>query len=233
MLTSRPLLPLLALAALALLAPAAHAQTFGEMGDAGQTLATAQDASAVTFSQITGSIATPADADLFKIYISSPGTFSASTINTVTNAGGLDTDLFLFDSTGHGIATNDDGSGLSIDAALPAGNALYKNLPAGIYYLGISISGNEPVNANNQLIFTGYPGGDTTAVRGPASGLNPTTLAAFNAFNSDTTIGAYQIDFAGVSAAPAAAPEPSQYAAFAVGLLGLGALAVKAKRRTA
>ena len=34
-----------------------------------------------------------------------------------------------------------------------------------------------------------------------------------------------------VTAAPAAAPEPSQFAAFAVGLLGLGLLSVKARRR--
>ena len=233
------LLTLASLTAFSLAAiAAARAGTVVEAGDAGQTLITAQDASTVAATQINGSLANPSDADLYRIYISSPSTFSATTVNDVTNAGGfgVDTELSLFDAAGHGVATNDDASGITLDSTLPAGNALYSSLSSGYYFLGISSSGNEAINSNSQLIFSGYPGGDTTAVRGPASGLNPTVLSTFNSNEYDTTtFGPYEIDLTGTSAAPNAssAPEPSQTAALAFTALGLGGLLLRARKKKA
>ena len=201
-----------------------HAQVFTEATDAGQTLLTA-DATAIGVSStplttIVGTFNAATDADVYVIDITAPGTFSASTVNTVTDRGGQDTALFLFNAKGNAVATNDDAAGgLTTDSALPAGNALYANLAAGIYYLGISQSGNEPVNTANQLLFQPYPGGDTTAVRGAATGLNPTTEATFNGNDSDGGTGAYEIDLTSTESAfnPNAVPEPSTWAAFAVG----------------
>lgn len=211
-------------------APAARAQTVLEAGDADQTLRTAQDLSASSVATIMGSIADPDDADLYRIYINSPSTFSASTVNAATDAGGVDTQLSLFDAAGHGVATNDDASNFSFDSNLPAGNALYSGLSAGYYYLGISSSGNEAVNSASQLLFNRDPSGGTQAVRGPASGLNPTVFSAFNSNEYDTSsFGSYEIDLTGASAA---VPEASTTVSFSLLLaLGLGGFAVARRRK--
>lgn len=76
--------------------------------------------------------------------------------------------------------------------------------------------------APSQLTGTG-----TNTITGTVSG----TLA-----NGDLLSTTYQLVGAGTTInffAPAAAPEPSSFAALGIGLLGLGALAFKAKRRTA
>jgi hypothetical protein len=212
---------LAAAASIGMVGSAAHAQVFAESTDAGQTLPTADLTGAVSglpLTTITGTFSSATDADLYEFQITSPTTFSASTNNTVTNLGGQDTALFLFSSSGVAIATNDDApGGTTTDSTLPAGNALFTSLSAGTYYLGISESGNEPVNSANQLLFAGYPGGDTTAIRGPASGLNPTTEANFNSntFPGGGS-GAYEIDLTG-SATVGVVPEPSSWAAVALG----------------
>ena len=88
-------------------------------------------------------------------------------INTRTNAGGVDTELALFSSTGTAILENDDANGTTTDSSITT------TLAAGTYYLGVASSENEPVNSANQLLFVGLSqSGDTTAVRGPASGIN-------------------------------------------------------------
>ena len=87
-------------------------------------------------------------------------------------------------------------------------------LTAGSYYLGISLSGNEPVNSNSQLLFTvDQP---TTSVRGPASGLNPTTESNFNSGTFSPETGPYSITVSAV-------PEPTTTAVLAFG--GLASLA--------
>jgi hypothetical protein len=225
------------LAAAALLPGVASAQIYTEI-NAGQTLATASDtatpATGASLTTINGSL-TSLDADLYRIYISAPGAFSATTNNALTNnsypgGGPLDTALFLFDWAGHAIASNDDdANGLDLTSTLSPSNALLSNLAAGYYYLGISISGNEPVNSVNQLLFQT---GSTTATRGPASGLNPTTLADFDGNTYDPTPGAYQINLTGVAVGPAAVAGVPEPATWAMMVLGFGAIGAGLRRRT-
>ena len=219
-----------ALAATVLLPGFASAQVYTEI-NAGQTLPSAANtttpATGAALTTILGSL-TSYDADVYQIYISAPGIFSASTANALTRngysdgGGELDTALFLFDSAGHAIATNDDeANGLHLTSTLSSSNALLSNLAAGYYYLGISISGNEPVNSVNQLLFAT---GSYTATRGPASGLNPTTLADFDGNTYDGTPGVYQIDLTGVTFGPAAVAGVPEPATWAMMLMGFGAI---------
>lgn len=222
--------------------PMAHAATFTETTDAGETLSTASytgTGASAPLTSIFGSFGTESDADLYEIIITTPSSFSASTLNSITETSGVDTALFLLNAQGVAVATNDDAAGgQSIDSSLPAGNGLYANLAAGTYFLGVSDSGDEPVNLNNQLLFAGYPGGDTTAVRGAAGGLNPTTEAGFNHQQySGAGVGAYEIDLtssATVSApgAVSAAPEPSAWALMIAGVALAGG-ALRYRRRPA
>lgn len=65
---------------------------------------------------------------------------------------------------------------------------------------------------------------------------NNSTIEKFTTTGGTTTASTYATDTNGVkflAFGPAAAPEPSQFAAFGVGLLGLGALALKARRHHA
>jgi len=175
----------------------AHAVTYTEFGDAGQTQATAQLAGGVgSLTDIFGTLRSPLDADLFVINITNPATFSASTVNATT--GFLDTQLFLLTLAGAPLLLNDDeGSGLSVSSRLPSGSAA--SLAAGLYLLGISQSGYDPANSVNQLLFAT---GLSTAVRGPASGLQPAVLGQFadNTFFADS--GSYDIQLIGAAAVP-------------------------------
>jgi PEP-CTERM motif len=99
-------------------------------------------------------------------------------------------------------------------------------LAPGTYYLGISLSGNEPINLSNQLLFAPYPGGDSTALRGAAGGINPNALFNFNNLGSFAQSGNYQITLTG--SATAAVPEPTSTA---LALAALTGLCLFAKRR--
>src|SRR3954451_19249584 len=149
----------LALAAMLLLAATPLRAQYVEIGDAGQTLGSAQSTGpigGINLTTITGSLSGINDADLVVFQITSVTTFSASTVNAITMGTGLDTALFLFNSLGVPIYTNDDASGTSLQSNLPAGTSFTMTLAPGVYLLGISLSGNEPVNLSNQLLFAGY-----------------------------------------------------------------------------
>lgn len=187
-------------------APLLHAQIFTEIGDAGSTPAGAQNSGLIQpaaggTASIFGTLTGGNDADIFRITLTNPFGFSASTVNTITGTsgglGGLDTQLFLFDSAFHAIVANDDANGTTLQSQIRSGTSLLAFLPAGTYYLAISLSGNNPINLNNQLLFaTGS--GDTTAQRGMASGLSPSTLFDFNNSATFAQLGAYQINLISV-----------------------------------
>ena len=218
----------LAAAAALLLSGTAQAVPYLEVGDAGQTLGTAQSTvsnTGVSLDSISGTYS-GTDADLFQIYISDFSTFSASASSPT---GELDTQLFLLDASGQAIATNDDGSGSSFQGLLPTGNALYAGLAAGVYYLGIADSGNEPVNSANQLLFAT---GGNTSVRGAATGVNPTTLADFDGVTYEDVSGPYSIALTGVTTGPGTAGVVPEPAAWAMMIVGLGLIGGTLRRRT-
>jgi hypothetical protein len=218
---SRTLLLLLLVAGTAALP--AHATIYNEIGDAGQTQATAQFTTGGSglLTNIRGSLLSSHDADLYVIYISNPAAFSATTVNPT--GGFLDTQLFLLTMAGAPIALNDDApGGLSLLSTLPVGSA--SSLAAGFYLLGISMSGYDPVNAVNQLLFAS---GLSTDVRGPASGLQPGVLGGFfdSTFFNDS--GRYDIQLTG---ARPAIPEPGTGALVLLGV-ALCAFATTRRRR--
>lgn len=90
--------------------------------------------------------------------------------------------------------------------------------------------------SNATFMFTQLP--SSTGLTNPSYTL--VSAGSFSNTNLPTTVNGtpsgYQLQFSGNNlnlVQVAAAPEPSQYAAFAVGLLGLGALIVRARRRQA
>lgn len=222
---------LLAAAALTSAAPSLHAKitsipslTYAEPGDAGQTLATAANTNlsvgGVSNNAITGTIGTTTDADLYKFTVTSSIIFTATAAggaSSVAGNGNIDTSIFLFDISGNPLVANDDQNNANYQGSFTF------NLTAGTYYLGIALSGNEPVNSNNQRLFTvDQP---TIGQRGAASGLNPTTLATFDGQTSTPETGPYSITIT------SAVPEPTTTAALAFG--GLASLVFLRRLRRA
>src|SRR5262249_26899216 len=149
--------------------------TWAEIGDAGQTLATAQlvtGSPSDNLTTLSGDISSGSDHDLFLIRITNGATFSATTVG---QPGTLDdTQLFLFNSAGIGVYANDDDANAlganSFRSTLPAGGAPTTITP-GLYYLLIGASLSYPTSVGG-LIFpnftlTSVPQVDATAVVGP------------------------------------------------------------------
>lgn len=210
------LLAALSLAGGMLAALPAHAVTYTELGDAGQSAASAQNtvSSAGLLSNIYGSLGTAADADLYLIDITDPGAFSANTVNAIT--GDLDTMLFLFTMAGAPVYLNDDAlGGTSVGSQLQAGNP-FGPLVAGTYVLGVSFSGVEPINSVSQFLFATAT--LSTDTRGPAFGLQPDVLGGFEGDGFGPP-GGYDIQLTGVGVVP----EPAtglMLLAGAIGVLG-------------
>lgn len=106
---------------------AARADSVTEVGDAGQTLATAQPTGAGgPVTDIRTTLATFGDVDLFRIRIADTAAFAAATHSTT------DPMLHLFDAAGVRVGFNDDADG-GRQARLGGFAG-----PAGTYYLGVS-----------------------------------------------------------------------------------------------
>ncbi len=131
----------------------------------------------------------------------------------------------------------------------------------GVGTVGALTTGAETFNTGSSLVFDfGNNAVDSLVSTGIVTGLNNATLtftpvagstgltqASYTllsaaSFASGTTLptsattpAGYQLQLTGTNldlVQVAAAPEPSQYAAFAIGLLGLGGLALRARRRS-
>lgn len=190
--------------------PLLNAQVFNEIGDApstgGQATGLNQPApGSNTVMTINGTLSSPADVDLFQINLSSPRLLQYSSANPVTGSatgghgpGGLDTQLFLFDSLFRPVVMNDDAAGLNVlQSLIPGQNAFTAALSAGVYYIAIALSGVDPANIVNQLLFAAN-GGNTQALRGPASGTSPNTLDHWSGTANFAEQGAYQINISNV-----------------------------------
>ena len=181
---------------------AVQGATYREIGDAGETLASAARVPGpgpYALNRISGFLA-PSQADLFRIYVSG-GPFGATTVTNTSSF--FDTQLFLFDEQGHGIFANDD------DASLPPQSTIFApgTLSAGWYYLGIAAFGYDPVSSGG-LIFPPVDNflvlsTDLRSATGPG-GASP--LTGFTGVSSEG--GAYAIELTGVQTVP----EPSSAA---------------------
>jgi hypothetical protein len=170
-----------------------------EFGDAGSTLGTAQVVNAGgALNSIFGSIAVNGDVDLYRFIVTDFTIFSA-TNNSIS--GPTDMQVFLFSSTGMGIASNDDVVFFETPGALPVGDTLYVGLPAGEYLVGISRYDVEPESIGGQIFSNDVPFNfDIVGPNGPG-GLSPLTGFA-GVDNSGSDPSEYRLDLTGVVIIP-------------------------------
>jgi Bacterial pre-peptidase C-terminal domain len=174
-----------ALAAIAaLLAPSSLAAT--ENGDAGDLPATAQDLGAAPdLGSISGTLASGSDRDMYRICLSGGGSFSATTVG----GSAVDTELFLFDGTGHGVYADDD-SQATRQSTLPANDPLTPTA-AGSYFLAVSPFDQDPVGPSGRI----FPNQASLTGPNPAGGgLEPISGWTGRAGGN----GAYTISLTGV-----------------------------------
>lgn len=206
----------------------ARAQTWNEIGDAGSLLGTAQTVVGTgALTRIDGHIGGRNDVDLYKIVISQPLLFSAETTAPVL----FDTQLFLFDTDGRGVYSDDDSGVLTLSklsAGLPQGPQA-----AGTYYLGISNFNNDPFSADGLIFRT--PNLPANGADGPGANA---PLLGWNDAGSLPIVGPglYQIKLTGAAFVPtvsgnAAIPEPGTMALAATGLLPLAGLIRRRRHR--
>lgn len=202
----------------------AQAATFTEIGDAGETLGTAQVISSgqQPLESISGALS--GDADLFQIFVTGGRTFSATTVGGAS----FDTQLFLFDSAGVGVYGNDNSSVSPDQSTLPTGG--FSPAASGIYSLGISGFNYDPVSALGAqgAIFPDFPNVAFNEVVGPTGPGGGSPLSGFNGARLDPG-GSYTIALTGAEAVP----EPSSVlGTLALGAWALGSLVKKKSKRT-
>lgn len=190
----------------------AVAGPWNEVGDAGQSLATANQITVPSPSIIFGNVATATDADLFAIQLTAGVAFSATTVSFGGAAGLSDTQLFLFAASdgGHGIRYNDDIDIINFYSAVN-----FTPGSTGRYYLGISAVDFNPRDAQGRFIYMRDP--DYPDAAPGASPFGPLASWAAVAGGFSDFYGDYQINLVG--AAPV--PEPSTVVFLALGLAGL------------
>ncbi len=122
--------------------------------------------------QVSGRIESATDVDLYRVQISLPDQFSATTLFvpgvTIENS-----QLFLFDAEGKGVCASDGNPSVPADdplvpyAAIPQGTC---QVTAGeFYYIGISTSVRDPIDANGNEIFPDPPPAERQMVLLPIS----------------------------------------------------------------
>ena len=141
--------------------PSAFAAT--EQGDAGDLRATAQDLGSGPVGAVLGTFTSGGDVDVYRVCVSEGPAFSAITIGMTT----LDTQLFLFDSAGLGVYSNDDAAVGVRGSRLPTGHRFSPTQP-GEYYVAISSFNNDPQSEAGEIfpdLFSGslYPDGVVNA----------------------------------------------------------------------
>lgn len=155
---------------------------WAEVGDAGSTPSTAQaPVGAGPLASISGNVPTSGDLDIYLIRIVNEAAFSATTVGATPTLS--DTQLFLLDATGHGVACNDDagaGTRSTIDSSLVTAN--------GNYFLAVSGYDRDVTN-NGALIFANTSAGQIAP--------NPNAGPANGTTTGSSTTGTYAIILTG------------------------------------
>ena len=173
-----------------------------------------------TVDSIVGNLNELTEVDMYAVLLSDPPTFSARTLESPFNVS--DPQLFLFDSSGHGVYMNDDGDGMGSQSFLEPGHPFGPTSP-GLYYLAIGWWDNEPLSALG-LIFAGDPG---TNGPDPIGGGDPVESWNDDVLGRIDLPTAYQIELTGVGPF-AQTPEPSSLALVGV---ALSISLIRARRR--
>ncbi len=214
----------------ATLSSGAVAQTFNEVGDAGQTLATAQWVPGGT-TTIQGNLQTAGDVDLYRFSL---GTAGIVTINGWGVEGSvpdcasntypvIDANLILFNGAGLPLWGDDDGD----SAAHCYGSRVELNLPAGTYYLAFGENNIEAYDAANNPICDNDSDDCSSST---------TPLAYFDADGEET--GPYTITFSkptsggGNAGSVASVPGPTGLVLLPL-LLAVGVIGSRTLRRRA
>ncbi len=187
----------------------AQAANFFEVGDAGQSLTTAESVGA-SINAIYGTMNTSSDVDLYKLDLTA-GLFKASTVKGVTN--NLDTMLWLFDSNGKGIVGNDDSLSTSQ-------STISANLTAGSYYLGISNYDIEPTSTKGFIFDYSSGSQKEQLLQATGAGSDASVADWKTGFNGNVpkTTGKYRILLNQSTMSVQPTPEPNA----ALGLAGIG-----------
>jgi filamentous hemagglutinin family protein len=128
-----------------------------EAGDAGQLLGTAQPINQATDAtpSISGNLDNPNDVDLYQLYLEQGIPFRATTVN----GSQVDTQLFLFDGNGLGLATNNNSfNGFDssyTQSTIPSEKGHFIPAVSGTYYLGISSYKNNPRSSQDYIFEIG------------------------------------------------------------------------------
>jgi len=179
---------------------------WSEQGDAGQTRLSAQSVlGAGSLIEITGSIGSSSDVDMYWIQLTGGGTFSASAPSLSPSL--RDPQLFLFDFSGFGIYANDDGLP-ALGAFLPAAHPLTPT-SGGLYLLAISGYNTDPISVGGLI----FPSSPFAPVYGPSGSGGGSPLSGWTG-GGDT--GSYTVSFTGAQAVET--PEPSTTLFISIGL---------------
>lgn len=179
----------------------AVAFTWAEVNDAGQLPGTSQITTGEGLLEfITGFLESPTDVDMYAIFITGSGSFSATTVGWTT---GVDTQLTLFDSSGYGIYSNDDDATDGLQSTLPD-----RYLPPGIYHLAISDWDWDPVSDEGFIFPSHYPFLHLRAeVEGPTDVGGGSPITGWDGLSTSGG-GSYTIALTG-AATSASVPKPS------------------------